>query len=114
MRLELTPAAAGTVQFDGVLERVEHTTPYNLLETSFPRSQQMLTFCSSCKKILLENFGWLEIDDVEKRLHLQGKQHVPRMRHSLCPECLTTASTITNTNRFARAAETRRAPNLAN
>lgn len=92
MRLEFTPEADGSVQLDGVLERVEHTTPFNLLEKSFPRSPQLLTFCSCCKRILLETCGWLELDDVEKRQQLQGKQLAPRMRHSVCPDCLAAVS----------------------
>jgi hypothetical protein len=92
MRLELTPEPNGSVQFDGVLERVEQTVPYNLLDQNFPRSMQMLTLCSCCKRILMENYGWLEIGAVAERLDLLNKNIAPKLRHSLCPECLTVAT----------------------
>lgn len=88
MRLELTPAAEGSVKLDGLLERVEQTIPYNFLEPAFPRSRQLLTLCSCCKRILLESSGWLEIDVVAVRLDLLGKQAAPKLRHTVCPECL--------------------------
>lgn len=91
MRLELTPEPDGSVQFDGVLERVEQTVPYNLLEQSYPRSVQMLTLCSCCKRILMENCGWLEIGAVADRLDLLHKSIAPKLRHSLCPDCLAIA-----------------------
>lgn len=113
MRLELTSQADGCVQLDGVLERVEHTTPFNLLEKSFPRSLQLLTFCSCCKRILLETCGWLELDDVEKRLQFQGKQVAPKMRHSVCPDCLAAASAKTKTSNPGYSPAVRCSPNLS-
>ena len=91
MRLELIPDPDGSVYLIGVLERVEQTVPFHLLEPNFPRSAQMLTLCSCCKRFLVESCGWLELGDVAGRLNLLNKQLAPKLRNSICPDCLAVA-----------------------
>jgi hypothetical protein len=91
MRLEITRQPEGSVQFDGVLERVEPTTRLNLLDPAFPRSRATLTLCSCCKRALVEPYGWLEIEDVAVRLHLLEEKNAPQLRSAVCPECLAAA-----------------------
>lgn len=106
MRLEMTPEAEGRVQLAGVLERVEPTRPFNLLESTFPRSQHLLTQCSYCKRILVETCGWLEIEDAAVRLQLLDKQTVPKLRQSVCPDCLAVARDLTTPNNHGHSAST--------
>lgn len=114
MRLELTPEAEGGIQLESVLERVEQTTQFNLLEPTFPRSQQMLTLCSCCKRILVETCGWLEIDDVAVRLQLFDKDRAPRLRNSVCPDCLVAAGDKTKPNNHGRTTEAGCSANITN
>ncbi len=104
MRLELTPDSEGNIRFDGVLERVEQTVPYQMLEPTFPRSAQMLTLCSCCKRILVESCGWLELGDVADRLRLRTKPQAPKLRNSICPECLAVASAPIKPSNLGHAA----------
>lgn len=105
MRLELTPEAEGGIQLDSVLERVEQTSQFNLLEPTFPRSQQMLTLCSCCKRILVETCGWLELDNVAVRLQLFDQNRVPRLRNSVCPDCLAASCVKSNPKDHGHPAE---------
>lgn len=91
MRLEITPQPDDCIQFEGVLERAEPTTPFSLLESTFPRSHHMLTLCSFCKRVLVETCGWLEIEDAVVRLHLLEKRKVPRLCNTVCPKCAAAA-----------------------
>lgn len=88
MRLELICQPHGSVQFDGILERVEPTEQHNLLDPRFPRSCNVLTLCSCCKRALVEPSGWLEIEDAVARLHLLEKEQTPQLRNAVCPDCL--------------------------
>lgn len=107
MRLELIPETDGSVYLIGVLERVEQTEPFHLLEPNFPRSAQMLTLCSCCKRFLVESCGWLELGDVAERLHLHKKQTAPKLRNSICPDCLVAAN-VKNHGHAAEAVGSRR------
>lgn len=91
MRLEIVPLAEGCVQFDGVLERVEPTSQYPLLDPAYPRSHHLLTICSCCKRVLVETCGWLEVEDAIARLRLFEKPKVPQLRNCLCPACASAA-----------------------
>jgi hypothetical protein len=88
MRLELTCQPQGSVQLDGILERVEPTERLNLFDPRFPRSRDVLTLCSCCKRALVEPSGWLEIEDAAARLHLLEEEQAPQLRHAVCPDCL--------------------------
>jgi hypothetical protein len=87
MRLEIARCPNEGIQFDAVLEHVEPTAPLNLLDPCFPRSDDMLTMCSCCKRAVLEPFGWLEIEEAAVRLHLLEKERAPKIRQTICPGC---------------------------
>jgi hypothetical protein len=88
MRLEITCLPEGSVQLDGLMERAEPTERLNLLDVRFPRSCDMLTLCSCCKRALVEPHGWLEIEDAAVRLHLLEEERSPQLCHSVCADCL--------------------------
>ena len=72
----------------GILERVEPTEQLILIDRCFPRSRDVLTLCSCCKRALVEPSGWLEIEDAAARLHLLEEERAPQLRHAVCPDCL--------------------------
>lgn len=88
MRLDITRGDQGAVQFEGILEHVEPMTRLNLLDPVFPRSHEVLTMCSCCKRVLLEPHGWLNIEDAAARLHLFEQEQAPHVRQAVCFECL--------------------------
>ena len=70
MRLEISCKPQGSIQFEGLLERVEPTEWFKGVDSHAPRSRDSLTLCSFCKRALVEPRGWLEIEDAISRLHL--------------------------------------------
>jgi len=86
MRLELSPAPRGGIQFECVLER-QHTRPYfSLLDRLMQRSRQHLPVCSFCRRILA--FGeWLEPETAATRLELLHTSFPPTPLESVCERC---------------------------
>jgi hypothetical protein len=95
MRLEIHRGPENSIRLDGVLERVELTPQLNLLDPGFPRSDDLLTMCSCCKRAIIEPVGWLEIDQAAARLHLLERDRAPRIRQTICPDCRATAYAAT-------------------
>jgi len=58
-----------------------------ILDSRRQRSTATLTICSCCKRALLEPAAWLDLEDVSVRLQLFETQHVPQLRHTVCPQC---------------------------
>ena len=94
MRLEITCLPQGSIQFEGILERVEPTAYFKMFDTHVPRSRDLLTLCSCCKRALVEPCGWLEIEDAVVRLHLFEQKTSPQLRHTVCPNCLAIADVL--------------------
>ena len=91
MRLEITAQVNRAIRFEGILERVEPTRRLNLLDPDFPHSSDTLTVCSCCRRVIVDPFGWLEIEEATVRLRLLEVLRVPRLRHRICPDCLALA-----------------------
>ncbi len=91
MRLEISCQLQGSIQFEGLLERVEPIEWFKVLDSHVPRSRDSLTLCSFCKRALVEPRGWLEIEDAIARLHLFEAARSPQLRHTVCPNCLAAA-----------------------
>jgi hypothetical protein len=87
MRLTITTGDAGRLCYESVLLLVEPRSRLRLLDRDFPRSEDLLTMCSCCKRALIESVGWLDIDEVAARLRLFERQRAPQLRHAVCPEC---------------------------
>lgn len=94
MRLEISCQPQGSIQFEGLLERVEPTEWFKVLDSRAPRSHDSLTLCSFCKRALVEPRGWPEIEDAIVRLHLFEAVRSPQLRHAICPDCLAAADVL--------------------
>jgi hypothetical protein len=88
MRLEISCKDAGSIQFDGILERIEPTSALRLLEPRVVRSQDSVSLCSVCKRILVATSDWLEIEDAAARQRLFDREEVPQVQNLVCPRCL--------------------------
>ncbi len=95
MRLEIHRGPDDGIRLDGVLEQVELTEQLNVLDPIFPRSDNLLTMCSCCKRAMIEPVGWLEIEQAAARLHLFEQDQAPRIRQTICPACQATAYAAT-------------------
>jgi hypothetical protein len=87
MRLEIRHQSAGVLHLRSVLLRAEPRLYLSMLDRHRPRSDQRLTMCSCCKRVLVEPVGWIELDDAACRLRLLEADRVPFLRQQLCTAC---------------------------
>ena len=86
MRLLLTPLEAGGVELEGKLLWEEPRARVLLFDPSTPRSDDVLTICSWCKKLLVGR-QWLDAEAAIERLDLFAAPGLPRQNHGVCPAC---------------------------
>jgi hypothetical protein len=87
MRLTISREAEDHLLYESVLIRAVPQRKLDVLDPTQQHSDATLAICSCCKLALLEPVGWLELADVSVRLKLFEEQRVPRLRHTVCPEC---------------------------
>ena len=73
--------------YEGRILRVTPTKYLSVLDTRRPRRDSFLTVCSCCKRVLLESYGWLDLEQVTEKLQLDAMQKLPSWRQTLCPRC---------------------------
>jgi hypothetical protein len=87
MRLIISPRSHGGLDLDSVLvSREEHGASLALLDRLAERGKALLRICGWCKKIPLER-EWVEIEDAIRALRLFDSPALPRLTHSICPDC---------------------------
>lgn len=87
LRMTITREDAGRLRYENRLIRVMPQRHLGILDSQRPRSDSLLTLCSCCKRGLLESVGWLDLEDLCARLLLFEASKVPRLRHTICPDC---------------------------
>jgi hypothetical protein len=88
MRLEIEALEAGRVQFACEIQRVQLRPYLAILDPQTPRSAGHLTICSCCKRVLLKDVGWLELEDALLRLKPLEEPKAPQLDYSLCDSCV--------------------------
>lgn len=86
MRLEVRARPDGSVRLTGRVLRSEPRDSISLLDISQNRSEEMLTVCSWCKRVLVGG-EWLEIEGAVDCLDLFGKACLPQLTHGICEAC---------------------------
>ena len=61
--------------------------PVALLDARAARDTRMLTMCSWCKKVALEQHRWVEVEVAVNELALFRAPALPGLTHGLCPPC---------------------------
>ena len=74
-------------EFRNRLLRVELRSPVPLLDPNTCRSEAMLTMCSWCKKVKMDDEEWVEAEAAVRRLGLLEDACMPRLSHGICPAC---------------------------
>jgi hypothetical protein len=87
MRLTISRESTDQLPYESTLVRAVPQRELGILDPEQRRSTAILTLCSCCKRALLEPDGWLELVDASIRLKLFEEEHVPELRHTVCPEC---------------------------
>ena len=61
--------------------------PYvDLLDSTIARSDSIVTICGWCKKILMPDGRWAEVEEAINSLRLLDAG-IPRLSHGICPPC---------------------------
>jgi hypothetical protein len=87
LRMTLSPAGAEAIRCATTLERAEPRARVRLLDDSSPRSQDLLSVCSWCKKIRMPDGSWSEVEVAVEALGLFGAVGLPQLSHGVCEPC---------------------------
>lgn len=87
MELKIVPATESELQFEALTLKVESRDPVTILNASVPRSDEVLSICSSCKRILSAGNEWLDAEAAITRLGLFDGSPLPQLSHGICPLC---------------------------
>lgn len=90
LRLEMVPLSDGQVELRSQILKTENRESVNLLRPALPRSDEIITMCSMCKKVETDPDDWQEIESAINRLHLFEMETPPQISHGLCPSCYQT------------------------
>jgi hypothetical protein len=86
MQLSIQLAGSGELELTGRILSLESRPPVPLLDPEAPRSHEMLTLCSWCKRIKIDDDLFVEAEKAAASLGLFGPTP-PRLTHGVCPEC---------------------------
>lgn len=87
LSLTLRPLDNNYVEFISKIEKIENREKVALLDYKRPSSDELLSICSMCKKVKLEENLWDEVEVAVKELRLFEKNKLPMLTHGLCPYC---------------------------
>jgi hypothetical protein len=86
LRMTMSPAGDGGVDFAVDAVRVETRPPLAALDAGCARAGEAVKLCGWCKRFPVGR-EWLEAEDAVPRLGLMGEGTAPPLTHGLCPEC---------------------------
>ena len=66
---------------------IDPREPVALIDARAARDARMLTMCGWCKKVALEDDGWVEVEEAVAALSLFGAAALPRITHGICQAC---------------------------
>lgn len=74
--------------------RLEPREPVALLDVRSARDRRMLTMCSWCKQVELDEHRWVEVETAVAELGLFRAPALPGITHGICPGCRIRAEAI--------------------
>jgi hypothetical protein len=86
MEMEVVPLRGDRVAFCCRVLRELERAPISLLDPTRDRSAEILLVCSLCRRLKM-GLGWQEVDVALGRLRLFEAAALPRLVHSVCPDC---------------------------
>ena len=94
MSLAITSLEAGTLELQGTLLREEVRSRVSLLDTNMERTHNFVTICSWCKRVLLPDEKWREVEEAVLHLALFNARARLQLTHGICPRCLSDISRL--------------------
>ncbi len=88
MRLTIQPVHGASLELTAALIRAESRRRVEMLDPGARRSDELITMCSWCKRILVNGPGWGEIEEAIEHLALFDGAPLPGITHGVCPDCL--------------------------
>lgn len=89
LELTISLRAEATIHLRSHTVQLECRQAAPLLDPKALRSPDYLTMCSWCKRVLLSEMRWVEVEDAVTQLELFSRQVLPRLSHGMCPACFT-------------------------
>ena len=88
MEMSLIPLPGRAIELQSRVVREEPRPHVALLDPSTPRTDKFVTVCGWCKKVKLEAYEWVEMEEACRRLGLLERRALPGITHGVCLECL--------------------------
>ena len=92
MEMDLFRAKGSEVQIESRILKQEFREPIALLSNFRDCSNEILTICSFCKKIRIDESTWTEVEEAMKRLRLYEVWPLPQISHGACETCFKEAT----------------------
>jgi hypothetical protein len=87
LQLAMSRLPGQEIQFLSHTLRTEPRESVSLLDPSANRSNDFLKICSWCKRILLPEDRWVEVEEAVAQLELFCRDALPKLTHGICPAC---------------------------
>jgi hypothetical protein len=87
MELEIRSLPGAALELTASLLREEARAPEPLLDARAPRTSEVLSICSVCKRLRVAHDRWLAVEDAVRVLDLFGRVELPGLSHGVCPDC---------------------------
>jgi hypothetical protein len=86
LRLDLTPLPGDSVLCSTTLLSEEDRPAQPLLDPRVPRSGDLVTVCSWCRRVRAGE-RWVEIEEAVQAMGLLLEPQLPAITHAICPRC---------------------------
>ena len=88
MQMELSPGEDGHLRLAGRLLRSAAHPRIPLLDAKVRRNGEWLLICSLCRRILLADGSWREIEEALPSPYAEPVDGLPQLSHDVCPSCV--------------------------
>ncbi|WP_151703552.1 PAS domain-containing protein [Nitrincola alkalilacustris] len=87
LELQIEALPDEQIKITSTICRTEPRPYTSLLDTQIPRSSDIVTVCSMCKKLKISSEQWAELEEGLAHLRLFEADKVPQLSHGLCRSC---------------------------
>ena len=87
MELSIAPLPNDGLEIAASLIREEPRPYVRLLDPNIPRGGELVTICGWCKKVLVPDEDWVEVETAVRCLNLFSAEALPQITHGICGGC---------------------------
>ncbi|MFC1813159.1 hypothetical protein ACFL03_10770 [Thermodesulfobacteriota bacterium] len=88
LEMELSKVNDSEVEIKTRIIKQEYRKPIPLLSDLRDCSKEIITICSFCKKIRIDESNWVEVEEAIKELRLGEVWPLPQLSHGACKICV--------------------------